>query len=419
MIYLFIFIYLLYLSIHYDILENKRYKWTHFRIVIILLILVAGLRWRVGSDTVWYARDFVLSHDLFHLEWSDFESIGKMPIWVLLIATCKTIWNDFLLVQFILAVFGVGVSGYFIKKACPSLCFFILLCYYIGGYYTGEHMELLRESVAVSFYLLGILAIDDGHKKRAILYAFLAFMSHVYAIIAIFIFIICYYLLPHSKKIRLFICFCVFFVVLFNSKYLTSIVQNKIGLLSFDENISSMVFNYATSDKYGNSEKSIWNYLSLVVHFCAYLYMLAKCKHIYFKYIFLKQDIFNTLIFIYIVIFLSRFSFTILYRLGVSYNYFFTCLLSVVFCKEFLIKTIKKRQRVFVYLILLLIPIGFAYKAYFVSDFPEGICRWYSRYYPYSSVFDKTIDPKREKHHELRGVGYSVYYDYGLSKKTN
>ena len=74
MIYLFIFIYLLFLSIHYDILENKKYKWTHFKIVITLLILLAGLRWRVGSDTVVYASDFYFSHDLFHLELSDFDS---------------------------------------------------------------------------------------------------------------------------------------------------------------------------------------------------------------------------------------------------------------------------------------------------------------------------------------------------------
>ena len=95
MIYLIVYIYLLYLSVRYDILGREDYRWTHYRIAVTLLILVAGLRWRVGSDTVSYASDFYFSHDLFHLEWSDFESVMKMPLWVLLQATCKTIWNDF------------------------------------------------------------------------------------------------------------------------------------------------------------------------------------------------------------------------------------------------------------------------------------------------------------------------------------
>ena len=117
MIYLIVFIYLLYLSIHYDILENNSYKWTHYKIVVTLLILVAGLRWRIGSDTVGYASEFYLSHDLFHLEWGDFESPMRMPLWVLLNATCKSIWNDFLLVQFVVAAFGIGMIGHFIRKA--------------------------------------------------------------------------------------------------------------------------------------------------------------------------------------------------------------------------------------------------------------------------------------------------------------
>ena len=38
--------------------------------------------------------------------------------------------------------------------------------------------------------------------------------------------------------------------------------------------------------------------------------------------------------------------------------------------------------------------------------------QWYMRYYPYSSVFDKHLDPEREKHHQLRGEGWSRYNDY-------
>ena len=47
MIYLIVFIYLLYLSVRYDILGREDYRWTHYRIAVTLLILVAG-RLRYG-----------------------------------------------------------------------------------------------------------------------------------------------------------------------------------------------------------------------------------------------------------------------------------------------------------------------------------------------------------------------------------
>ena len=188
MIYLIVFIYLLYLSVRYDILGREDYRWTHYRIAVTLLILVAGLRWRVGSDTVSYASDFYFSHDLFHLEWSDFESVMKMPLWVLLQATCKTIWNDFLLFQFVVAAFGIGMIAYFIKKVCPSLCFFILLCFFIGRY-TATSMEHMRGSLSIIFFLLGILAVNDGKTKKFLLYFLVAVLFHVFTIFAVFLFV--------------------------------------------------------------------------------------------------------------------------------------------------------------------------------------------------------------------------------------
>ena len=137
-------------------LGREDYRWTHYRIAVTLLILVAGLRWRVGSDTVSYASDFYFSHDLFHLEWSDFESVMKMPLWVLLQATCKTIWNDFLLFQFVVAAFGIGMIAYFIKKVCPSMLFHTSLFFHrpLYGYEYGTYeMDPIHH-----FFLVGYIS---------------------------------------------------------------------------------------------------------------------------------------------------------------------------------------------------------------------------------------------------------------------
>lgn len=412
MIYLSIFIYLLFLSIHYDILENKKYKWIHFKIVITLLILVAGLRWRIGADTVLYAHEFVYSHDLFHLELSDFESMGRMPFWVLLYAVCKTIWNDFLLVQFVIAAFTITVSGYFVKKVCPSLCFFILLCYYIGGRYSSLHLELLREAMAVSFYLLGILAVNERKNKRALLFYLCAVMFHVFAIIAILIFVFCYYLLPKNSLLRLFFCFALLFIVLFDNDFIVSIIEKNIGILIVNEEVALRILGYTTGDKYGNTEKSIVNYMWLILQFLSYIFMLYKIDGIYSKSVLMKRDLFDVGVFICVVLLCIKYSFLIVYRIGGNYNYFFTCLLSVVFTKELLLAKVKYAQRIFVYIILLIIPLFFCFKLYLNEDYVYENNRWYFRYYPYSSVFDKSLNYDRERLHQFRGSGYSKNTDY-------
>lgn len=411
MIYLIIFIYILYLSIHFDILEKKGKKWTHYKLVIILLILVAGLRWRIGSDTVIYAQEFTQSHDLSHLEWNDFISIGRMPFWVLLNAICKSIWNDFLLVQFIVAAISISITGHFIKSICPSLCFFILLCYFMGIKYTLLHMELMRESLAISFYLLGILAINKERKKLALIYAFVAIMFHVYALIAIFSFVICQYIFPHNNKLRLCVCICFLILVLISNDILITWMINIIGSILPDKEIYSTILVYSTTEKLGNIEKSLTSNLWIIIQFLSYIFMFNKCKKEYSKYVYLNEKIFDAMFFICMIFLCAQYSFRALYRIGDNYNYFTTCIIAVLFTKSTILTKIKKTQRIFVFLFLLLIPIGYSIKQYASKDPTLNELRLHY-YYPYSTVFDKTFNPPRERAHQLRGGGYSPKDDY-------
>ena len=412
MIYLFIFIYLLFLSIHYDILENKKYKWTHFKIVITLLILVAGLRWRVGTDTVIYAQEFNQFHDLFHLELSDFESFNRMPFWVLFNSICKTIWDNFVLVQLVVAAFSLSTTGYFIRKVSPSLCFFILLCYFLSSQYFVMNMELLRETIAVGFYFLSILSVNDNRLTKAVLYAFIAIMFHVFAIAAFFVFFCFYYLFPKSKYFYLFVCSILLIVVCFDSSFIIFMMYNSINILPINADVLLTILTYSVSDKYGSLDKSVINYISLFIQVVVYLFMLYKSKNIYKKYVFLKWRMFSSLVVACVILLICKFSFTILFRIQLSYNYLYTCIVAVVFSKGVLIDSVLKRQRVFVYLVLLIVPFLFAFKQYYMFDRLCDNYRWYIRYYPYSSVFDKTINLEREKHHTFRGAGYSKENDY-------
>ena len=408
MIYLIVFIYLLYLSIHYDILENNSYKWTHYRIVVTLLILVAGLRWRVGSDIALYASDFYFSHDLFHLEWSDFELVMKMPLWVLLQATCKTIWNDFLLLQFITAVFGIGMICHFIRKVCPSLCFFVLLCYFTGSIYAHIHFEILRGSLSIGFFLLGILAVNGGKNRKFLLYILAAVLFHIFTVFMVFLFVIGYYLIPRKPAIYWLLCVALIVLILIGKDFITLIVES-VSLFLPNEELALRITAYSTSEWFGNRDKSIINYVWMVMQLIAYVFMLHKTQMIYPQYIRLKQDLFQTCVCISLLLACARYGLAILYR-GIDFFYFFTLFLSVMFAKGILIDRVIRRQKVMIYFILLLFPLFFGTKSYLSKDDLE--CYTYTRYYPYSSVFDKHLDPEREKHHQLRGEGWSRYNDY-------
>ena len=411
MIYLIVFIYLLYLSIHYDILEKRGCKETHYRIAITLLILLAGLRWRVGADTVAYASDFYLSHDLFHLEWNDFQSMSRMPFWVLLNATCKTIWNDFLLVQFTVALLTISVFGYFIKNICPTLRFCLLFFFFIGKY-SSLCMELLREAVAVSFVLLAIISFNRSRIGRCLLYAVLAVCSHFYAIVAIALFVL-NYLFPKNIWIQLIIYSFVFMITVVFSDVFFRMATSGISVLDSINAID--IFQhmnlYVESDTYGHLQKGILQYFSIICQFVAYCFMYYKYRGEYSKYILLEERIFDAGLTVFLLMLLCRFSLAILYRIGTSYFYFWGCALAVAFTK-IILRHIVARQRLIVYMIMLIIPLFFSCKGYIVHDYVYEENQWYMRYYPYSSIFDKTKNSRRENLHAIQGHSYSEETDY-------
>lgn len=62
------------------------------------------------------------------------------------------------------------------------------------GRYTATSMEHMRGSLSIIFFLLGILAVNDGKTKKFLLYFLVAVLFHVFTIFAVFLFVIGYYL---------------------------------------------------------------------------------------------------------------------------------------------------------------------------------------------------------------------------------
>ena len=88
--------------------------WYYFNLLV--LILFAGLRYRIGGDTLLYMGMFEECPKLQDLKYFDFASAQYNPLWYILNGLSRSIYDDFFLFQLIHA-FIVNVSFFhFFRK---------------------------------------------------------------------------------------------------------------------------------------------------------------------------------------------------------------------------------------------------------------------------------------------------------------
>lgn len=392
MIYLLLFIYLFYLTIKYDVLGGKQYKMTHFYIVLILLILISGLRYRLGTDTYGYMNEFNEYHNLFLLKIEDFSIWRYQPFWILLNSLARTI-GGFVLVQFFVSILHICFLGSVLRRLSPSLLFSLLLFYYIFDY-TMFNMEVMREAIAVSCFLMALLALDKGRIIHMFIYMTIAFLFHSFSLLVFFLYFFYFKILARKPILSIIFVLCTAAICLIEKNFIIELITH--NMIGSDTIYTDVAITYAQSDRYGETFLSWKGILTIFTLPILYLGMLFITKEYYHRYINLNPLIFNAAIYLASTLILLRYSLAIIDRM---YNYFhiFTFLLTALFFKYIYIKTKNQKQRICAFSFLIFIPIFFAYKQYYRKDGLVDTEKNYSRYYPYSSIFDKTKDSKRER----------------------
>lgn len=113
MIYFIIGFYLLFLACKYDIFgsKDKSAKKFHYYFSLIILILLAALRYRIGGDTCRYM-------DLYGGDLSSEADLGGrfQPLWRLLTNILYSVSPDFTLFQFVHAIFLNTVHFFFFQE---------------------------------------------------------------------------------------------------------------------------------------------------------------------------------------------------------------------------------------------------------------------------------------------------------------
>ncbi|MES0872510.1 EpsG family protein [Sinimarinibacterium thermocellulolyticum] len=152
-------------------------------------IFVAG-RFETGNDWLSYREIYTSLPGLADLSFSDLVAysavLGKEPGYLLLNVVLKTLTSDFYAVTCTCACFQIWSLNRFLKTVTHYRA--TVLAISVGWLLFSVYFSVIRQGVAIAFFLLFILAWCDGRRWTGLLLALLGTAFHVTVIIYLAIF---------------------------------------------------------------------------------------------------------------------------------------------------------------------------------------------------------------------------------------
>lgn len=380
MIYATLFVYLVGLSCIYELSERHRGRGgMHYMICIASLILVAGLRYRMAPDTIWYAFFFETEVEpLNRLNWSAFFGSRYQPLWILLNSFCKTFGNFYLL-QFAVAIIHISTVGYFLAKSTNqkfiALTFYYILCYFYFN------MDILREALAVSMFLLSVLNYTKGRFIRFLAYNVLAWLFHQYAAFAFFLPIILSKNIPRWSRISaILVAPFVIYVLSGGSSGLLIDYISRLMSESYNLGVELSGLGYTYN-------------LCRILPCCIIIYFYRRREVWGMKF---NKDILTSLVWCYIALVMIRVtSLPFVERIS---NYFvlFPVILIASTINEVFRNVLGRQFRLLAGIAMFLVSALFYTMPMFATR-PTDDTRHYRRYYPYYTFISEKTDVEREQ----------------------
>lgn len=374
MIYLFVFLALAFFAIAHDFMNVRTGRGLSYFCAYLILVSLAAFRYKVGGDTYNYMYVHEFLPDLSHLFSAEVGIAKLQPLWLLLTAIAKSIDEEFYVMQGLQALLVNAAIFVFIKQNTNYRHTAIL--FYYAALYPYFNFEILRESLAISCFLMSVKHYNASRWGAYYFFVVLAFLFHVSAIVMLFLPLI------KSLQIKPYFGLVVFLV----SAMLNPVFSS---LLSIP--LISSILGYAAS--YITYDYTLLGLVTLFLYFAlfpAVMFNWAKCA--------LKIDVGyykianNGMLIMSCIPLLNIF-----FRF---YNYFaiFFLLLAV----EILHKVFRSNRsfslRAINAPLLIVVFLLFYSSRYFVdTSHRASETRWYSYWFPYYSVFDPEVDVDRER----------------------
>lgn len=386
MIYIVILLYLIYLIIRYDYNKVAKGQNGHYYFLMTVFICVAGLSYRLGGDTIMYERyfyDYTGPNGFTGLFAKDMFASTREPLWVLLNSTVLSLFNDFQFLKFFISVFVNGTIFWFIKKH-SKVPFTTVLLYALFVFFS-YNFQILRESLAISFFLIGFDRFVCSERRKYIKYLIWlvpAVLCHHMAFIAVI-----YPLFSYIKGGRKYYVLLVVIVAL--SSTINLLFGEVLSSLNFSEELSDVASYYYEHEYYGENDASGFSIIGifawLVLDIIPILIFVSKSN----------ESIYKSMGMAYIIILiLKTTSISILLRTAG-----FIFIPAAISISEGIGNTVfafdaKFKKISVAFLLILFVMVGEKVRMTYLS--PQ-----FDEYYPYSSVISKSTDAAREQKYQL------------------
>lgn len=401
MIYLAIISSFLLLSYVYDYRGRERHRLFWWLLMLAALICLAGFRYQMGGDSARYERYYEESPGLADLRSGDFRHTRFAPLYIIFSSACRSITPEFMLLQFIEAIFVNAIFFRFIWKHsrhvffCGFLYFFFL--------YIILNMEVIREAFAVAVFLLSWPFLE---KKRWIPYYALCVLAFFFHMSAIALFLVPVIYIPGIRELFVFgkrtlIIIPVLLALSFVVKYF---LFDFIRLIAVTESMAERASTYSHNELGGNT-LNVMGAVGGMVRYALYpliaLYFLKKengggkrkAKDVPLMERMALAGVYAATLSIGIMILIRYINYFEIFALIVLADWFFTGV-------WFRGKLVRLN---FFYWMVIAAPLVSAqfYVEYWTTMNRSGTVRIIDKYVPYTSQFEREMTPKRKRAIEL------------------
>ena len=374
MIYIFILFLFLICTLKYDVRHNKKSN-ICVNTLLVILVLLAALRYRVGTDTIIY-NDEYNKYGLSYIK--DRYLIG----WYIFIKFFKTLGCSFYVVQFVIAAI-VNYSVFkFLKKEQNRLLFSALTIYYVL-IYPGWNFEILRQSLCISIFLLSYRLLEEKKYVKYYINSIIACTIHETAFLLLF--------LPLLKTIKitktnLYIIEALSILSIFLAPFIRQFILDYTMVLEFADEKAML---YLGNVDVVVSASSIISYCFNILLNAIFPYWVIH-KNLKTNR---RNNLFNVFALMSILIYVLSIYIPLLYRI----NYYFILFTYLLYIDgiEYITRCLCKKFKYGVYFLLFISLLAVKARLYFTRN--EFGTPAYVHYYPYTNIFDERIICDREE----------------------
>ncbi|MBR5963345.1 MAG: EpsG family protein [Bacteroidaceae bacterium] len=378
LIYLVVLVVLLFLVLRYDLLAKTGGEKAWYYASLLMLILLAGFRYRVGGDTIIYMDLFDDNPTIKDLKTFDFGKAEFNPMWYVYNAPFRTL-NSYFLLQMVQAVI-VNCSFFHFFRKYTKYYFTAIFIYYIG-YYFYFNMEIQRE-VLCTCLMLGAYPLIE--KKKYLPYYLICAFAMTIHFSALMMMVLPLMKLVKRESYGLCLIVSGVIIVLMGVIDVVSFFLS----LAFDERTAAVIRSYLAKGQ-ANMTGCVVLYL-IAVPFILLMFIRKRYK-------FTNDEFMGRMLMLLCVtqtvgMFVNGFNrfsnylmpFGIIYIINTFYLNFNRVRLSQW-------ASVLMSGALFVYFLNL----GY----YYVKDKSDDLAgmRVYNRYVPYSSIFNPKMDKNRER----------------------